>query len=174
MPAATCTLGRRPIDAGLLGNITNSNYECYRGGDVRNRLVRIERWAVIYTPFRGKQFNGNLFSVCAEEISLVYVRSNKTPMLYHRAAKFGDGNFDCSKIPIRKIMAWGKDRKEFITLLKTMSDGLKIMRLGLDCDTDPNKKYSRTFVNSKLFHERVTTAAITFVDGVAFNSYLCV
>jgi len=49
IPASTCALGRKPIDAALVGNKTSSRVGCYRG-DVYEHEVTIEHWAVIYKP----------------------------------------------------------------------------------------------------------------------------
>jgi len=176
MNAPVCTLGRKPIDAELFGKKASAR-GCGRGGSTSADAVRIEPWAVIYQPFVGTRSSDYLFTVCPEEISVVYVRGKRIPMMYYRGVKFGEfqKKADCSKIPVRKITAWGKDRKEYSRRLKSMADGLKELSTSFeeDCYIPANAKLSRAQVNARIQHVRITTAALTLINGVAFNSFLC-
>jgi len=72
-------------------------------------------------------------------------------------------------------MAWGKDRKEFTKRLKNIADGIKQMRVHNEGDcVEKISKITRADLNFRHNHERVTTVALTFLDGVAFASHLCI
>lgn len=177
MPAAKCSFGRHPIDKDLFFKRLSEFSGCSPGGVTVNHNVRIEPWAVIYQPFNSPQSqegSNNPSPTCREEIVSVYRRSNRLPMLYYRPPKFVP--FDCTKIPIQKIMAWGPGRKRFTQLLKTMEFGIKLLRRTDCADEFPGFKpqLDRADVNRKLERERITTAALTYINGVAFNSYLCI
>jgi len=180
MPTSTCTFGKKPIGSALVGQKASAS-SCGRGAVGTG--LRIEPWAVIFqTGDVGTRFMGSdgfRFQVCVEETSAVYVRGNKTPMLYHRPGKYSltrNDSADCSQIPARKIMAYGKDRKEFIVKLKNLASEIESMRSTNyeDCWADPNRKISRANLNARLKHYTVTTAALTLIQGMAFNSYICV
>jgi len=177
MPAGKCTLGNKPIEVELFGKEVQATFGCGRGGSSVRRSVRIEPWAVIFRPFIGGNFNDNTSSVCPEEISVVYVRGKRVPMLYYRKALFAVSSkgVDCSKIPIRKIVAWGKDRKEFKKRLNDMVTAIKDIRefsVFLDC-FDTTSKITRAGLKSRIEHDRIATAAINLINGVAFNTFLC-
>jgi len=174
MPAPTCSLGKHPIDKDLFSKKISAFSGCSRGGITANHNVRIEPWAVIYQPFNFPQTQNGPLPTCREEIISVYRRSNVVPKLYYRPAKFVP--FDCTKIPIEKIMAWGPGRNRFKSLVMKMEVGIKDIR-ATDCNDEFSglkPQLSRQEVNDKLNRERITTAALTYINGVAFNSYLCV
>lgn len=176
-----CALGKHPIDKALFYKTNKGFLFCRRAGLLVNEDVRIEPWAVIYTKGANTQKSAWVpvvgpVETCREEIVSVYRRSNVVPMLYYRTPKFVP--FDCSKIPLEKVMAWGPGRKRFTTLIKRMEAGIKRMRT-YDCPDDgvgppPKSQFSRKEVDQLLNRERIITAALTYINGAAFNSYLCV
>jgi len=179
MPAnpatATCPLGKTPTDPALFYTGATSASGCSRGGITINHSVRIEPWAVIYTAFNTPEVDFGPQPTCREEIVSVYRRINVIPKLYYRPAVFDKGA-DCSKVTIRKIMAWGPDRKEFTALLKRMEKRIKEIRI-TDCADDyfgVKKTWTRSELNGRIARERIATAALAIINGAAFNSYLCV
>jgi len=57
-----------------------------------------------------------------------------------------------------------------------MGNGIRVFRR-TDCDDEFSglkPMLTRKQVNSKLLRERVTTAALTYINGFAFNSFYCV
>lgn len=89
---------------------------------------------------------------------------------HHRSARATDS--DCSKTPVQNISAWGPKRFQFMSFPKQMEVGSNNIR-ARDCETEssgPKADLSRAELNDKLYRERITTAALTYIDGVAFNS----
>lgn len=177
----TCRLGKNPVDPELFHKSMEAASGCSRGGVSITHSVRIEPWAVIYTTFNSPQVDFGPPPVCREEIVSVYRRRNRVPKLYHRPAIYdrnGSKNIrsDCSKITVRKIMAWGAGRKEFTRLLKKMETGIKGIRITNCVDDYHGEKpaFTRAELNRAINRERIATAALTVINGAAFNSYLCV
>lgn len=175
--AQTCPLGKHPVDPEMFYKSMTSDSGCSRGGITMQHSVRIEPWAVIYTAFNAPQVAWGPPPVCREEIVSVFRRNDKMPQLFHRPAIYGgDLNYDCSKITIRKLMAWGRDRKEFTTLLKRMEEGIKRIRSTHCADdyTGIKPSWTRQELNGRIMRERIATTALSIVNGASYNSYLCI
>jgi len=172
MPAANCTLGNSPIETELFGKIAYAFYGCGRARSRSMRSVKIEPWAVIFVPFIDLNDNGSGW--CPEVISVAF---KKVPMLYYRKATdcYSSKGCECSDNPIRKIVAWGKDRKEFKRRLNDMVTAIKAIRefyASSDC-YDTTSKITRAGLKARIEHDRITTAALNLISSVAFNTFLC-
>jgi len=173
MRAATCALGKHPIDKGLFFKKISAFSACTPEGMNVNHSVRIEPWAVIYQPFNLPTYEITM-PFCREEIVLHYRRSDRMPIIYHRPAK--NERFDCSKIFIDKLMAWGPTRSRFKRLISQMGSAIEHIRISA-CDKQLLRlkpQLSRQEANYLLNRERIATAAFSYVNGVTFNSFLCV
>jgi len=175
MPAAPCTFGKAPVDPVLFYKKVISETGCSGAAIQVQASVRIEPWAIIYTappevPYRPP--------TCSEEIISVFRRSNVIPKLYYRAASHAPST-DCSKVNVRKITAWGPSRKEFTQLMGKMEGGIKDIRSipiasCRDFTFGLKDKWTRAELDGRINRERITTTALTILNGAAFNSYICV
>ncbi len=86
----------------------------------------------------------------------------------------------CSKlkVPVQNVQVW-KHRALFIRLIKQVVNGIEYIRAH-DCTApgqryhNPNKTFSWTEMHYKIDKERVSTAALNFLQGVAFANSICV
>jgi len=154
MPATNCTLASKPVERALIGKKATGMLFCSRSGDGwHSHSVRIEHWGVVYESGAGSM------------TAAVYTRGKKTPMLQYR--------FKASE-PMRNIMAWGKDRDEFNSELRSIRSQIEGIRhpYFASCDQRIQKTFSKADLDARINHDRITTAALTFLAAMEFNSYL--
>ncbi len=88
--------------------------------------------------------------------------------------------FPCSKlkVPVQNVLVW-KHRALFIRLLKQVVAGIEIIR-AYDCHAPgqyyyyPNITFVWTDIKRRIERERVSTAALNFLHGIAFANSFCV
>jgi len=158
--------------------------------------LRLERWAVIYEPFPPpNDINGNInIPACREEIVSLFSRGKTSafmiyyrpavlpaffernyPRLYEKSLRDFTVKFPCEKVPLKKFAAWGNNRGMFADHLKRMYWGILKMR-NTHCHDDyggTKTSWSRKEMELRIMRERITTSALTYLDSVAFNSFLC-
>lgn len=117
---------------------------------------------------------------------MVYYRPGKPaeyfrhshPALYKQELKQrGSVTFPCHKIPLEKHRACGPSRQDFRMALELMEGRIKLIRdKDLQDAARAKKKKSFTLkeMQKRIMRDRVATAALAYVNGAAFNSYLCV
>jgi len=185
--AGACSFGRRPINPKLFGKSIHSDAECdIASSDLRHSL-RLEPWAVIYSPLWLHNRHPN---VCPPEIIAVFRRSNKPAMVYYRRAVkksfFPEVPkkdpislqelWPCDKIPLQKFFAWGPGRKQFNQHIKTMYTGIEKLRT-THCYDDfygRKKTWTREELETRVLQERISSTAQSYLDSVAFNSFTCI
>ena len=125
---------------------------------------------------------------------MLYTKSNRPTMIHHRPFTGPDffkmshpalyrmhksGRYvgwSCHKVPLQKIYLWF-DPAKFKAMLKTVLRNVKRMR-DIDCLAPEyygsyKDRYSWKQLRSKIAEDRVITAAIKFLHGVAFRNSFC-
>lgn len=194
MPAtsrpAKCSLGRRPFNAKLIGKKISGSGGCSLGGLSSGRSLSLEPWAVIFEEFYNTSEN-----VCFEKTISVFRRSNKWPTIYYRPSatraffkkhhpavwknslkKKYNFKWPCEKVPLKIYRAWGGSRNQFSNQLNNMHQGLTWMREVhcYDNYTGDKKSWNRKELQVRITRERIISSALSYIESVAFNSFLCI
>lgn len=97
----------------------------------------------------------------------------------HKEYKNGDWNvkFPCETIPVQTIHVYN-NRRRFVALIKKAVGSVVHIRT-VDCTAreaygNPNKTFSRTELQERIADDRISTAVLNFLHGVAFRNFFSV
>ena len=187
-PAAPC-VGQFPMEVSAIGKKDSAPGGCSPGGQSITRTYNIYKWGLFvserYAPV-----------LCRQEIVVAYRKSNMPAMIYYRPyvtpvdiksthpvlyRKFRNGDYStpypCDKVPVQNVHVW-KNRKLFVRLLNNAVRIIAHIR-DFDCGApevygDPNDTFTWTELRKRIASDRAPTAAINFLQGVAFSNFFCV
>ncbi len=184
---APCT-GKYPVEEAVIGKEGYAPGWCSTGGMQFATTMKIHKWGLTVAPLSEHQ-------ECKENIIVLYTKSNRAAMIYHRpfaGPKFfkkshpalykkhksgGYVRWPCDKVPLRRVYVW-KNRAKFVSLLKEALSNVKSMR-DIDCGSPDNygsykDRYTWKQLRRKIAEDRVITAAVNFLHGVAYRNFFCV
>ncbi len=187
-----CTVGAKPFELSNIGKGSFGYGGCSRGGSTSRRSFKFHSWGLQYFPLFGYGFT------CQDDFVITYRKLNQPAMIYYRPApkpedfktiapkeyaefkRDGITSWPCNKIkiPVQKVHVW-KQRALFVRLIKQAAEGVQDIR-DYDCYAppgpwhDPKQKFSWTELRKKIAEDRVRTAALNFLHGVAYSNFFCV
>lgn len=182
MPA-TCSSSRYPVPTDVLGKSEFDLQVCKGFTLSVARWVHVIHWAVAYTPY----FNP-VTMACPGSSVVPFRRRNETALIYHKPAvsptyfkQSHPGLFKawiaedfvrwpCHKVPVSVYKANGLSRVQFVEQVKDIRKNILEIRNRKTCDEERGAKRPRKDIVRK---ERVLTAALTYVESVAFNNNAC-
>ncbi len=100
------------------------------------------------------------------------------PKLYeeYRNGTWYSFTFPCHEVPVQRVHVWN-NRKLFVKLVGTAVYQIERIR-DTDCDSPEHWIRQRNFtlgeMRRKLRRDRIATAGINFLHGVAFQNFFCV
>lgn len=190
-----------PVDPDVVGKTINAPLYC-NTNYVQDQTLRIASWAVYYEPISFPVVgNARRFPACREQILSVFTGRGKQPELIHRPAVlpsfFNESHpdlitlwqagtpkpFPCNLAPWKKVVPWGTDRPQFISLLTEMTLGVRSMRDSSCWDANrrrvPNwssdfPSCSWSIVDTRLERQRVADNIVSYLQGVAVNADVCI
>ncbi len=182
-------VGKYPMEEAVIGKSVDGTQACSPGGFRETSRMTIYKWGLTVKPL------DRYLPGCEQHITVGYTRSNQPAMIYHRpftGPEFfkkshpalykkhksgGHVQWPCHKAPLRRVHVW-KNRAKFVSLLKLALREVEHIR-GLDCAAPehygkPSDRFSWKQLRKKIAQDRITTAAINFLHGVAFRNFFCV
>lgn len=170
MPAATRSLGKHPIDKWVFHKRVYRYFTCNQEDYVSSTdtNVRLETWAVVYQPWysRGRWEQNR----CAKKKSYLDTDA-ATPCRCCIIDPINTRRRDtlwlliARKCPSRKLWRGGAGRRRYVDFMKKMELGIKKIR---GQEFEPKKpQLTRAEANNRLSIERVTTSALTYINGAA-------
>ncbi len=162
---------------------------CSPGGASYSTSMTIHKWGLTVAPMAPYRAG------CKEHITVSYTRSNRPAMIFHRPftgieffkkshpelywkSKSGRSvDFPCNKVPLRRVHVW-KNRAKFVSLLKSALRNVEVMR-EKDCAAPEyygshKDRFTWKQLRAKIVDDRAETAAINFLQGIAFRNFFCV
>ncbi len=180
--------GKYPVEEAVIGKEGYAPGWCSTGGVQFASTLKIHKWGLTVAPLSGHQ-------ECKENIIVLYTKSNRPAMIYHRpfaGPKFfkkshpalykkhksgGYVRWPCHKVPLRRVHVW-KNRAKFVSLLKEVLSNVERMRsidcLGPEHYGSYKDRFSWKQLRRKIADDRVITAVVNYLHGVAFRNYFCV
>ncbi len=177
------------MEATAIGKKGSAAGGCSPGGQTTTRTYNIYKWGLFVSD--------RFFEVvCREEIVVAYRKSNMPAMIYYRPLirptdikstnpalyrKYKNGDFStpypCNKVPVQNVHVW-KNRELFMRLLNNAVRIIAHIR-DFDCGApeeygDPNRTFTWTELRGRIANDRAPTAAINYLQGVAFSNFFCV
>ncbi len=185
---ATCH-GIYPMEKAVIGKSVDAMGWCSRGGATESTAMTIHKWGLTVKPL------DRYLPGCDEYITVAYTKSNRPAMIYHRpftGPEFfkkshpalykkhksrGHVQWPCHKARLQRVHVW-KNRAKLVSLLKLALREVEHIR-GLDCAAPEHygshkARLSWKQLRKKIAKDRITTAAINFLHGVAFRNFFCV